>query len=557
MTVLRGLGVSAGVAAGPVVRLAARAGPPPGGPRPLDREVEAARIPPAMERAARELAARAAAEVGEARAVLEATAALARDPGLAALAGRAVREDGVTATAAVWAAAGFFRDTLAAGDGYVAGRSEDVEAIRDRIVAELSDGRPVGVPDPGHPFVLVADDLAPADTATLAPDRVLAFVTARGGPTSHTAIVARARGIPAVVACPDAIGLTDGAPVVVDGTAGTVTVRDSSADRRRPASAGPAEVPAPPEPWQGPGRTADGRRVALLANVGSPAEARAAAAAGAEGIGLLRTEFLFPGRAGEPSPAEQSRVYAEVLAAFPGGRVVVRPFDAGADKPLSFLDPGAEPNPALGVRGVRIALARPAVLERQLAAIAAAAAGASAEVWVMAPMVAVPDEAERFAQAARSAGLPTVGVMVEVPAAALGVREVLRSVDFVSVGTNDLAQYTMAADRTSGALAALQDPWQPAVLRLVAMVGEGGAAAGKPVGICGEAAADPPLAAVLVGMGATSLSMAHSALVPVGRLLGSLSAADCTELARVALAAPDAATARTAVHHHLTTRRRP
>jgi len=550
VALLRGIGVCPGMVAGPVVRMPDPVPEPPAGPEPADLTVEAAAIRPAMDAVAADLRSRAAGATGETRSVLEATAFMAADPGLADLAERRVREGRLPAARAVWEAANSFRDLLAAAGGYVGARATDVEDVRNRIVAVLL-GVPVpGVPDPGHPFVLVARDLAPADTATIVPERVLGFVTAEGGPTSHTAILARAMGIPAVVSCTDVLEVTDGAQVLLDGTAGTVDTSPTDS-AVADANARAARRRAAAHVWTGEGATADGLRVQLLANVGDPASAQAAATAGAEGVGLFRTEFLFLDSAAEPTVETQRTAYAEVFAAFPGRKVVVRTLDAGADKPLPFLDQGEEPNPALGVRGLRIGLARPGVLDRQLEAIAAAAAGREAEVWVMAPMVAVVEEAERFAERVAAAGLSTVGVMVEIPSAALTAKHILEVVDFASLGTNDLAQYAMAADRMSGSLASLNDPWQPALLRLVEMVGAAGQATGRPVGVCGEAAADPALAAVLVGLGATSLSMSARAIPDVGALLRSVTVDECRKLAARALEARDATAGRVAVREAL------
>jgi phosphotransferase system enzyme I (PtsI) len=257
--------------------------------------------------------------------------------------------------------------------------------------------------------------------------------------------------------------------------------------------------------------------------------------------------LLFLESATAPTVADQRALYSGIIDAFAGHKVVVRVLDAGADKPLPFLDMAPEPNPALGVRGLRALRAHPAVLDAQLEAIAGAAQNGDAEVWVMAPMIADAAEARWFAGHARSFGLPTVGAMIEVPSAAVTADALVGEVDFVSVGTNDLTQYVLAADRMVGALGAMQDPWHPAVLRLLAMVGRAGAAAGKPVGICGEAAADALLAPVLVGLGATSLSMARGALADVGDALAALTHDRCRALADAALAAEDAAAARDAV----------
>ncbi|WP_449066733.1 putative PEP-binding protein, partial [Planomonospora algeriensis] len=224
-----------------------------------------------------------------------------------------------------------------------------------------------------------------------------------------------------------------------------------------------------------PARPADGHAVPLLANIGGPQDLAGALEHGAEGVGLYRTEFLFLGRAQEPSAEEQEAAYLEALEAFPGGQVVVRTLDAGADKPLAFLPPpGEEPNPALGERGIRLFRLHPEVMETQLAALARAASRSAATLRVMAPMVATAQEAALFAAACREAGLPSAGVMIEVPSAALRSADLAAEADFFSIGTNDLAQYAFAADRQVGALAALHDAWQPALLDLVASAAAGG-----------------------------------------------------------------------------------
>jgi phosphoenolpyruvate-protein phosphotransferase (PTS system enzyme I) len=548
---LRGHGVSPGTAIGPVVRMPDPVPEPRAGPPPADTGADVARIRPAMDLVVTDLWARADKAEGETKAVLEATAMMASDPGLADLAENAVREQGIPAPRAVWDAANTFRDLLAGAGGYVGARASDVEDVRNRIVGELLGVPAPGIPDPGHPFILVARDLAPADTATINPERVLAFVTAEGGPTSHTAILARALGIPAVVSCPEVLAVAEGTVLVLDGATGTI---DAAPDEAAVAAARDraARAAARNRRWEGPGATADGRRIKLLANIGDAAGARAAAAAGAEGVGLFRTEFLFLDRADEPSESEQTESYAAAFGAFgEGTTVVVRTLDAGADKPLPFLHQGEEANPALGVRGLRIGLAQPEVLDTQLRAIAAAAHSTKADVWVMAPMVAVLSEAQAFGRHAREAGLRTTGVMVEVPAAALSAREILSAVDFVSIGTNDLAQYTLAADRMSGPLAALNDPWQPALLRLIGMVGAAGESKAKPVGICGEAAADPALAPVFVGLGATSLSMSARSLSDVGEVLKTVTLQQCRDLAALAVDAEDATSGRAAVRASL------
>ena len=247
----------------------------------------------------------------------------------------------------------------------------------------------------------------------------------------------------------------------------------------------------------------------------------------------------------EPTVEEQTAIYAEVFEAFEGRKVVIRTLDAGSDKPLKFVGHPDEANPALGVRGIRIADGNPALLTHQLEAIAGAAARTGTAPWVMAPMIATADEARRFAERVREYGL-VPGVMIEIPAAALLADRILRHVEFLSIGTNDLAQYTMAADRMSADLAALTDPWQPGVIALVAHAARAGAVVDKPVGVCGEAAADPLLACVLTGLGVTSLSAAAAAVAGVGSKLASVTLQQCREAADAVLETASAAEARAA-----------
>lgn len=541
---LAGIGVGAGVAWGPVVRMPEPVLIPDEGAAPApsgDPQAERGRALAALEAVAADLEERGRAAGGESKGILDAEAMMARDPELAAKVEERTLA-GSSAEDAIGASIAGYQKVLAGAGDYMAARVADLDAIRDRALARLRGVQLPVVPDPGHPFVLVARDLAPAETATLDPDKVIALVTEAGGPTSHTAILAKALGVPAVVACAGAAALTDGVRVIVDASAGSVVANPTDAEvaevkRRQAAREAAAAAPA------GPGATSDGHRVKLLANIGGPGELKAVAAAGAEGVGLLRTEFLFLDRDQPPTVAEQREAYAKVLEGVTG-QVVVRTLDAGADKPLPFLGLGEEANPALGVRGLRVARARPEVLTDQLEAIALAAADTRAEVWVMAPMVATVEETRWFCEQARRGPVEHVGVMIEVPAAALAAEQLLGVADFASIGTNDLAQYTFGADRLQAEVAALQDPWQPALLKLIAMSADAGRRAGRPVGVCGEAAADPLLAAVLTGLGVTSLSMAPGSLPGVRALLARVTLADCRRLAERALAAPDTTTAR-------------
>ncbi|BFV60181.1 phosphoenolpyruvate--protein phosphotransferase [Kitasatospora sp. CMC57] len=541
---LDGIGVGTGSAAGPVARMSPPPQPP--APRPVtDPAAETAAVGWAATEVATDLEARADRAGGVAGEVLAAQALMAVDPSLLARVAELVAEgtDGPNAVVAAYAE---FRALLASAGGYLAERVADLDDLRDRTVARLLGLPAPGLPDPGHPYVLVAEDLAPADTALLDPARVLGLITVRGGPTSHTAILAKALGLPAVVGCAGAAGLTDGQLVLLDGAEGTVRT-DPEPDAVRQAAEREQARRAREQSVRGPGRTADGHPVGLLVNLGALSELDGAAAADAEGVGLFRTEFLYLDRTEAPGAEEQTAAYRRVFAAFAGRKVVVRTLDAGADKPLPFAAAADEENPALGVRGLRTATRDPGLLDTQLAAVAAAARDSGAEVWVMAPMVSLPREAEQFAALVRSHGLPVAGAMVEVPAAALRAGRLAEVCDFLSIGTNDLAQYAFAADRTLGSLAELLDPWQPALLDLVAATAGAGAERGRPVGVCGEAASDPLLALVLVGLGVSTLSMAPSCLPAVRAALAAHTREQCEELARLALAAPDAAGARAAV----------
>jgi phosphotransferase system enzyme I (PtsI) len=549
--VLTGTPVVPGVALGPVIRPAGAVRLPsedqPDVPA-ADRPAERARFVAAAETVAGRLTERAEAATGVSAEVLSTTAGLARDRGLLSSVEQRI-DAGTPAAVATVQAAQQFMDMFTALGGLMAERVTDVRDVRDRIVAHLTGQGEPGVPSPAVPSVLLADDLAPADTAGLDPTRVIGLGTRLGGTTSHTAIIARQLGLPCVVAVGGLDDVPEGVTVLLDGDQGTVTVEPDldEARRRVDAARAAAEVLAG---YTGPARTRDGHAVAVLANVQDGAGARAAVAAHAEGVGLLRTELAFLGRAQEPSVEEQAAGYAEVFEAFAGRKVVLRTLDAGSDKPLAFATPPDEANPALGVRGLRIARRDPGLLERQLDAVAEAARRSGQTPWVMAPMVATVPEAAAFAAAVRARGL-VPGVMIEVPSAALHAERLLRHVDFLSIGTNDLSQYTLAADRLSADLADLTDPWQPALMALVAATAEAGRRTGKPVGVCGEAAADPLLACVLVGLGITSLSCAASAVAGVGARLALVDLDTCRRAAEAALAQDDPVAARMVVREVL------
>lgn len=488
---------------------------------------------------------------GSAAEVLSATAALAADRGLQ----RAVMKligAGSTAEAATGAAVGQFILKFEKLGGLMAERVADLRDIRNRVVSELLGLPEPGVPTPAAPIVLLADDLAPADTATLDPDLIRGIATRLGGPTSHTAIIARQLGIPCIVAAENLAEIADGSMVLLDGFTGTLdrTIAPAEAEARVLID---TERRRAVQAWQGPGRTKDGTAIEILANVQDGAGARTAAGYPAQGVGLFRTELCFLNSQTEPSVAEQANIYAEVLAAFPGKKVVFRTLDAGSDKPVPFVAHPDEENPALGVRGIRLGNVQPGILERQLDAIALAAKQQGiVEAKVMAPMVATVEEAISFASECRAREL-SPGIMVEVPSVALLADAFLAEVDFLSIGTNDLTQYTIAADRMAPSLAALTDPWQPAVLRLISLSASAGLRGQKPVGVCGEAAADPLLACVLIGLGVSSLSMAPAALAGVGIQLGEVTLAQCQEAAEAVLKTTTTQQARAAARELLST----
>jgi phosphoenolpyruvate-protein phosphotransferase (PTS system enzyme I) len=544
-TTFHGIGVSAGTAVGPLVLVTPAPKAPTDEAPTTDAAAAADVVRGVLEDVAVGLEARAAKASEHARPILEAGAMMARDPGLA-LGIENQLKAGKGPTTAVTAAVEEICVMFEALGGYMAERVTDLRDVRDRAVARLLGKPEPGVPTLTEPSILAAQDLAPAETATLTSETCLGIITEAGGPTSHTAILASQLGIPAVVQAIGIMAVPFGTLVAIDGGVGEITVNPTAeesellAERKKRRAAALAG-------GTGNGATKDGYPVALLANIGTAEDARKAAKQPVEGVGLFRTEFLFLDRDTMPTVAEQTATYTEVFEAFGTRRIVVRTLDAGADKPLKFADLGPEENPALGRRGIRLGMIRTDVLDTQLEALAAAYKATGADVRVMAPMIATQAEATWFAEKVRALGLPKVGVMIEVPAAAIRSRGILYHVDFASLGTNDLQQYTMAADRMQGELANLLNPWEPALLDVVALACEGGQAMGKPIGVCGEAAGDPGLALVLAGLGVSSLSMAPGKVPAVRTALGLHTQSQCQQMAAAARAATTAAEAKAAV----------
>jgi phosphocarrier protein FPr len=471
----------------------------------------------------------------------------------------AIREDGRAAPVA-WseAVAAMAEEWEDLPDEYLRARAADLRSVGLQVLAHL-----LGVPPP-HPIltgegILVAADLTPADTAGLDPALALGIATAYGGPTSHAAILARSLGIPAVVGLGDAVlGVPEGTSLALDGDAGLLYVEPATdvaagleeRRRRRDEADRVARAEA-----RAPAVTLDGTMVEVAANIGSPEEVPAAVEAGCDGVGLFRTEFLFMERGTMPDEDEQEASYRRAAEGLAGRPMVIRTLDVGADKPLPYIAQAPEANPFLGVRGIRLGLERPELLRAQLRAVLRVAA--DHPVRVMFPMVATEDEvrAARAAVGDAADGLGVevperleVGIMVEVPAAALTAPVLAPEVDFFSVGTNDLTQYTLAADRGNERVAALSDALHPAVLRLIGATCEAARAHGRWVGVCGELAGDPLAAPVLVGLGVRELSMSAPAIPAVKRAVRSIRLEHAAELAARALTLPSAEAVRDLLH---------
>jgi phosphoenolpyruvate-protein phosphotransferase len=521
----------------------------------VDRATERERLRQALDAAAADLATleadtttRAGPEIG---AIFGAQALFVVDPAIVEPALAAI-DAGATAEEAIDRIAAEQADILAGvDDEYFRERAADLRDVGRRIVDTLvGRSRPELHHRDGSPAILAADDLDPSVVAALRAELVAGIALAGGAPSGHAAIVARALGIPLVLGLGGVVreALAD-REVVVDGAAGTLIVEPTPEELERAAS---VSVNAQES------RVAlrlDRLPVRLEANVGSVREAQAAAAAGAEGIGLVRTELLFLGRSAPPGLEEQRSIYRAIAGAMAGRPVVFRTLDIGGDKPASYLGGEREMNPALGVRGLRLGLARPDLLGTQLRALLEAAP--EAPLRIMLPMVSTVEEVvaaraaiEQAAEASRSAGSPIsgdvlLGIMVEVPAVAVAADAFAPHVDFFSIGTNDLIQYALAADRTNPDLAGLASPFQPAIVRLVRMVVDAARPRGVPVAVCGEAAADPAAARLFVGLGVDELSVAPASIATVAAALASTTIEACQAAARRALVAATAAEIRT------------
>jgi phosphotransferase system enzyme I (PtsI) len=551
-TKLKGLAASEGIAIGPVHRfekqlLVARRHPVD------DPEDEIRHLNIAIQDTEREMA-RLAKRVSQAAsdkeaAIFEAQAMILQDPELIEPVQQTIRDERINAEFAWQQRSQYYIELLRQiGDEYISARANDVQDVSQMVLREL-----LSVSREGEtiykPSIVVAAELAPSDTVRMDKDMVLAFCTSLGGLTSHVAILSKALEIPAVVGLGQAIqDLQEGEIVVVDGVSGTLILDPSEAtiaEYRQQARVLNLQRSQALSSASQPAITRDGVEVEVVANLGQVDEVRQALYHGAEGIGLLRTEFLFLDRHTPPDEEEQTHAYRAILDAMGSRPVVVRTLDIGGDKPAPYLNLAPEANPFLGVRGLRLSLRNPDLFETQLRALLRA--GVDRNLKIMFPMLSTLDELllaqdhlEKASASLETSGIPytnqaEIGIMIEIPAAALQAAALARHVDFFSIGTNDLSQYTLAADRGNPEVSDMADPFQPAVLRLIAQVIQAAHAQRRWVGLCGELAGNRLASPLLLGLGLDEFSMAPSAIPLVKQTLRNWSTANARQVAERAL----------------------
>jgi phosphocarrier protein FPr/phosphocarrier protein len=507
--------------------------------------VERERLASALERAASSLfeGTSVAAELAEAhRALLD-------DPDLIAHANRTIAE-GRSAAFAWRSACEEAREAIrATGDALLVERAADLLDLERRVIGILLDDTSPAVPELPPAAILVAPDLLPTQFLAFDKSRLAGICTAEGGPTSHVAILAASAGVPMIVnAGPAVLETADGVVAIVDGDRGRIEI-DPAPDRlsevQRIISERNSEREAEASVASEPCFTADGVRIEVFANLGSLADAHAAVAAGAEGCGLLRTEFLFLDRDSAPSEEEQRQVYCAIAQTLDGRPLVVRTLDIGADKSVPYVVVGREDNPALGLRGIRLSFERPDLLATQFTAILVAMP--AEQCRIMLPMIIDVEELrkarellDRTRESLGFTGSVALGVMIETPAAAMLAESIAAEADFLSVGTNDLTQYALAADRGNAAVAPIVDALHPAVIRLIREAARGALAHGRWIGVCGGLASDPLAAAILIGLGVTELSVVPAAIPKVKATVRRLRIEDCRAFAERACTASSA-----------------
>ncbi len=478
-----------------------------------------------------ELEVQARTKVGENEAaIFSAHQLFLEDTELLAGLDKAIRIDRLNAEAAVQDTFEYYAQSLSVlDDDYLQARAADVRDVAQRLLRCLQSSD--DTPTMTMSAIVFAADLTPSDTIQFDRTKILGLCTVRGGPTSHTAILARALGVPAVVGTPlDLETVADGVPVILNGSTGNVTIEPTyeamhEAEQQLAAlkTVHSVEVMLA----HAPATTIDGHSIEVVANIGGIEDTRQALSLGAEGVGLFRTEFLFLDRTSMPSEEEQVRSYCEVFELMEGKPIVVRTLDIGGDKPAPYLDLTPEPNPFLGWRAIRMIWERPDVLASQFRALLIASETTNTDLRIMLPLISRIDEVRRARalfndvqrelkkQGHQMDGKVQFGIMIEVPAAALLARHFAALVDFFSIGTNDLTQYTLAVDRTNERVAPLASPYNPAVLQLIDTTIQAAHAHGKWVGLCGEMAGDPQATGLLLGLGLDEFSMSPSSVPSV------------------------------------------
>lgn len=553
MKQFQGVAASRGIGIGPVFQFR-RAGLSFESRCIEDVEVELQRLEEALKIASEQIArvyekAQKEATADQAE-IFQAQLMMVEDPEFMGQVRQMIRDETINAEAALAKVAQAYSDTLRVmDDEYFAARALDVQDVASRILRIL-----LGVaesPTEGlmHPSIIFADDLSPSDTVLLDKRLVLGFCTAQGSATSHTAILARSLGLPAVAGVgPGVLQIQNGTQVIVDGGNGTLLVEPGpeviEMYKSRRESSYAIRVEAMKHASE-PAITRDGKRYEVSANVGNIESSRKALENGAEGIGLLRTEFLYLERQNMPSEEEQYQAYKQILDLYKEKPVILRTLDIGGDKELPYLEMPKELNPFLGLRAIRLCMAKPNLLKAQLRA--ALRAGVGNNLWVMYPMVATANEVraankilqecqeELKADGKAYADTAKVGIMVEIPSAAINADQLAKVVDFFSIGTNDLSQYTMAADRTNPLVENLSDAFQPAVLRLIRDTIRAAHAQGKWVGMCGELAGEPEAVPILVGLELDEFSVNPPVIPLVKQIIRSLDSREMKELAKAAL----------------------
>ncbi|HSF84021.1 MAG TPA: phosphoenolpyruvate--protein phosphotransferase [Anaerolineales bacterium] len=518
-----------------------------------DPDQERARLQSALEQAAiqlKEIRKRAIEEVSAEEALIfEAQEMFLSDPALVDQVFDRITSEACNAEFAWQEGTEFFANMLAnLEDEYLSARAADVRDVGQRVLRLLT-----GASDETsalfRPAIILADDLTPSDTVMFDKSLVLGFCTAQGGPTSHAAILSRALGIPAVVGIGDWLDLLASSKLLLlDGTTGELIIDPDSeqiAHFQARSDHLQSEYAQALKATQDHATTPDGRTIEIAANLGSPSEAEQALELGAEGVGLFRTEFLFLDRITPPDEEEQIQAYQQVLQAFTPHPVIFRTLDIGGDKPAPYLDLPQELNPFLGLRGARLTITRPELFKTQLRALLRAGAGYTLQVMFpmvdsLADVLAARQIIEQSVEELKDAGLPhaiviRIGIMVEVPSAAIMADVLADAVDFFSIGTNDLSQYTMAADRTNSAVAVRADALEPAVLRLIQTVIDAAHTRGRWVGLCGELGGDPLAAALLVGLGIDELSMNARAIPLVKAAIRNTSFSSAEKIAHECL----------------------